>query len=110
MLLAEAFESPDRYLGADLDVSAHSYAYPELVKIISEATGKQVNYKSILIEQARKMPFPGAIGFGNCLAQLRDARWMAKREKYPIVGHGPNFREWSQQHKQNLLAHIEASG
>jgi uncharacterized protein YbjT (DUF2867 family) len=94
-LAALAIEQQDRFLGLRIDVASHSIAGQRMAEVLSQATGHEIVYRDVPLEDARGQMGDEAAemfawfertGFGVDIEKLRNA--------YPEV-RWQTFEEWA---------------
>ena len=100
---AEALENPDRCLGRTFAVKAEMISAVELAEIISKVTGQNVFFHFMSDEEARSLPFPGAIAFANMFQFIRESS-EAHREmaKLPSLGQSESACIYIERHRDEF--------
>lgn len=98
-------------MGADVQVASNTLYLDAAVQTIAEVTDRQVTFQylpaQVFCEQfAIPSALSAAIGNQSQLGEKVD--WVAIRTSMKVVGKGPEFKDWAEQHKNELRAHVDA--
>lgn len=104
---AEILQNGSQFLGADLQVASHPLQLGKAVQVLSEVTNLHIQYQYIPAELFWKT-VPGGLSMINLGKMGEIAAWEARRDNLKVVGKGPTFEVWAQQHKAELVEHIRA--
>jgi uncharacterized protein YbjT (DUF2867 family) len=52
---AQAFINPDKFIGEQIELAGDELTFPEIVKMISEAAGKEIAYRVVPLQDADRM-------------------------------------------------------
>lgn len=93
-------------------MASHTLHLVTALQSIAELTGVHVTYENLPTKAfCELLSFPSALynAIANSSKFGHEVDWEAGRSSMKVVGRGPEFREWVEQHRIELVAHIDAA-
>ncbi|EME28087.1 NmrA-like family domain-containing protein 1 [Galdieria sulphuraria] len=108
-VIASILKSPQDYLRRRLDVVHLCMDFHKIAEVLSEVFGKKVVYRSVSVEEYKRLPFPGASDLADMFAayqimfdknHIQQFDMNTARELYPQCH---SLASWANEHKAELL-------
>lgn len=100
---AEAFQNPDKCLGKVFAAKPELVSNSDIAKVVTQVTGTEYSYHFMPDENARSMPFPGALAMSNMFEFWRTCEAAVQnRDALTTLGQGHSVQEFVEEHKDDF--------
>lgn len=100
---AEAFQKPDKCLNKVFAAKPELVSNSDIAEVVTQVTGTEYSYHFMPDEEARAMPFPGAMAMSNMFEFWRTCEpAVQQRDALPTLGQGHSVQEFVEEHKDNF--------